>query len=156
MNDCMFCRLDLILLLLFNRSWQMSSFIFHSFHCRCFAIQWLVWMVMVVLVLPVITQHSKLFQCIKLVCIEDVFSEGSVESFDVSILCWFAWLYVFNDYVITLAPTGEHLAQELGTIVNTNLFWKCSFFRYLFHHADHCFTRETVICMCSQRFTGTV
>lgn len=76
-------------------------------------------MVVVVIVCASLGHQSQLFEVIEDVCVQHIFSEFPVESFDVCVLSRLSWLDVMNFHTKGSEPLREHMSDELSSVVHS-------------------------------------
>jgi hypothetical protein len=69
---------------------------------------------------PIFGQDSYLFEVFEKVGIKYIFSELTIQPFDVGILCGFAWLDIL-DFHFPFAEVLKSFCNEFGTIVYPNM-----------------------------------
>ena len=79
------------------------------------------WTFFVVADHPVVGDFTNLFERLEEVCVEHFVAIGAVESLDVCVLSWFAWLYVLEVNAIFLTPRNEAGGDELWAVVDSDL-----------------------------------
>ena len=78
------------------------------------------WTMVVVAMQPVLRHVPDLLQGIKDIAVQHLSAIGAIESFDISILCWLAWLDVIEGNALGCRPFRQGMGDELGAVVQAN------------------------------------
>ena len=89
------------------------------------------WSFDVVLSDPLLCLFSHLIKTVEAPAIQYLSAVGAFESFDESILCWFAWLGEGHLNIPQFTPLSDVVAGEFWPIVHSDLLWDHSHFNQL-------------------------
>jgi hypothetical protein len=83
--------------------------------------------ILIVVLSPVFSQDSYLFEVFEKVGIKYIFSELAVKPLDVGILCGFAGLNIL-DFHFSFAEVLKGFCDKFGTIIYPDMFGQATFF----------------------------
>ena len=93
---------------------------------------------------PVFGHLSDLSERSKQVQIKQLISIGSIEAFDVGVLCWFSRLDEVEHYVVFIGPISQRQRDKLRTIIDSQFFRVTAEQRHPLQDPDHSWCRYDV------------
>ena len=103
------------------------------------------WPFLIVTEPPGFDYLARFVQTAKPFLVETFGAKASVETFDLSILRWLAWLDELQLYLVLIRPQIENLAAELAAVVNANHFRHAICLFHLLQNAHHAHAVQTGI-----------